>query len=61
MRKLVKELNRKLDAELKHEVARWAAHYEHRLQEGQKPIIHLEAFVAQFMAIYKKYLVSSFA
>jgi hypothetical protein len=23
------------------EVARWAAHYEHRLQEGQKPIIHL--------------------
>lgn len=60
LKKLVRELNRKLDAELKHEVARWAAHYEHRLQEGQKPIIHLEAFVAQFMALYKKYLISSF-
>ena len=42
LKKLVKELMRKLDAELKHEVARWAAHFEHRLQEGQKPIIHLE-------------------
>ena len=60
LRRLVRELNRRLDAELKHEMAKWAAHYEHRLQEGQKPIIHLEGFVAQFMATYKKYLISSF-
>jgi replication factor C subunit 3/5 len=60
LRRLVRELNRRLDAELKHETAKWAAHYEHRLQEGQKPIIHLEGFVAQFMATYKKYLISSF-
>ena len=58
LRRLVRELNRRLDAELKHETAKWAAHYEHRLQEGQKPIIHLEGFVAQFMATYKKYLIS---
>lgn len=32
----------------------WAAYFEHRLQVGQKPIIHLEAFVARFMTIYKQ-------
>ena len=60
LRKLVRELNKRLEPELKHEVARHAAHFEHRMQEGQKPIIHLEGFVAQFMASYKKYLISSF-
>ena len=60
LKRLVKELNRKIDTELKHEVAKWAAHYGHCLQEGQKAIVHLEAFVAQFMAVYKKYLISSF-
>ena len=33
-----------------------AAFYEHRLQLGQKPIYHLEAFVAKFMYIYKSFL-----
>ena len=60
LRRLTRELNKRLDAELKHEVARYAAHFEHRMQEGQKPIIHLEGFVAQFMASYKKYLITSF-
>jgi replication factor C subunit 3/5 len=60
LRRLVRELNKRLDADLKHETAKWAAHFEHRMQEGQKPIIHLEGFVAQFMATYKKYLISSF-
>jgi replication factor C subunit 3/5 len=60
LRRLTRELNKRLDAELKHEVARYAAHFEHRMQEGQKPIIHLEGFVAQFMASYKKHLISSF-
>eukprot|EP00899_Mesostigma_viride_P011203 jgi/Mesvir1/20083/Mv13332-RA.1 len=57
---LVKELMRKLDDELKHEVVHWAAFYEHRLQSGQKAIFHLEAFVAKFMSIYKRYLINTF-
>jgi replication factor C subunit 3/5 len=31
-----------------------AASYEHRMQGGSKPIFHLEAFAAKFMAVYKK-------
>jgi replication factor C subunit 3/5 len=31
---------------------------EHRLQCGTKAIFHLEAFVAKFMAIYKRFLLS---
>ena len=38
----------------------WAAFFEHRLQTGQKPIIHLEAFVARFMMIYKQFLINMF-
>lgn len=33
-----------------------AAYYEHRLQLGSKAIYHLEAFVAKFMALYKKFM-----
>jgi replication factor C subunit 3/5 len=60
LRRLAQELQGKLDAELKYEVAAYAAHFEHRLQLGQKAIIHLEAFVARFMALYKKYLLELF-
>jgi replication factor C subunit 3/5 len=52
------ELLKKLDSELKYELVQWAAYYEHRLQMGSKPMIHLEAFVAKFMFIYKKFLLS---
>uniref|UniRef100_A0A8C4VMR0 Replication factor C subunit 3 n=1 Tax=Gopherus evgoodei TaxID=1825980 RepID=A0A8C4VMR0_9SAUR len=38
------------------EVAQMAAFYEHRLQLGSKAIYHLEAFVAKFMALYKKFI-----
>jgi replication factor C subunit 3/5 len=41
-------------------VVREAAFYEHRLQEGQKAIFHLEAFVAKFMATYKQWMVETF-
>lgn len=57
---LVAELMKSLDDTLKHEVAHWAAYYEHRLCVGGKDIFHLEAFVAKFMAVYKKWLVSLF-
>ena len=30
---------------------------EHRLHLGQNAIYHLEAFVAKFMAMYKKFII----
>ncbi|KAJ1917238.1 Replication factor C (RF-C) subunit [Mycoemilia scoparia] len=45
-----------VDNELKTEMAVCAATYEHRLQIGQKAIFHLEAYVAKFMSIYKRFL-----
>lgn len=53
---LSSELMKKCDDELKHEVVKWAAHYEHRMQRGSKEIYHLEAFVAKFMSVYKRYI-----
>jgi len=41
-------------------VLQWAAYYEHRIQCGSKAIFHLEAFVAKFMSIYSKFLISTF-
>ncbi|KAJ1748032.1 Replication factor C (RF-C) subunit [Coemansia sp. RSA 1290] len=45
-----------VDEKLKPEVAHHAAFYEHRLQTGQKAIVHLEAFMAKFMSVYKRSL-----
>ena len=42
------------------QLMRLAAEYEHRLQLGTKDIFHLEAFVANFMALYKEFLISMF-
>lgn len=56
--KLVKELVKNCDMQMKAEVIQQAAHYEHRMQMGSKHIFHLEAFVAHFMFIYKKFLSS---
>ena len=56
LKTLVAELTRNLDHDLKPEIYEWAAFYEHRIALGSKEIFHLEAFVAKFMAIYKKYL-----
>ncbi len=58
---LTREFMKALDDTLKHEVAHWAAYYEHRIRLGSKEIFHLEAFLAKFMAIYKKWLVQMFA
>jgi replication factor C subunit 3/5 len=41
-------------------VAEHAALFEHRLQEGQKAIFHLEAFVARFMSEYKQWCISMY-
>uniref|UniRef100_A0A8D0H5F4 Replication factor C subunit 3 n=1 Tax=Sphenodon punctatus TaxID=8508 RepID=A0A8D0H5F4_SPHPU len=53
---LLSELLNNCDGQLKGEVAQMAAYYEHRLQLGNKAIYHLEAFVAKFMALYKKFM-----
>lgn len=53
---LVRELLKNLDDSLKQQVMEWAAFYEHRIAMGSKEIFHLEAFVAKYMALYKKYL-----
>mmetsp|Transcript_29377 Transcript_29377/g.43562 ORF Transcript_29377/g.43562 Transcript_29377/m.43562 type:complete len:202 (-) Transcript_29377:21-626(-) len=58
---LALELLKNLDDSLKHEVIEWAAFYEHRISQGSKDIFHLEAFIAKYMAIYKKYLNDMFA
>ncbi|OBS79616.1 hypothetical protein A6R68_22182, partial [Neotoma lepida] len=50
------ELLHNCDGQLKGDVAQMAAYYEHRLQLGSKAIYHLEAFVAKFMALYKKFM-----
>ena len=56
LKTLVNELLVNLDDSLKPQVLEWAAFYEHRVAMGSKDIFHLEAFVAKYMAIYKKYL-----
>ncbi|KAJ2348154.1 Subunit of heteropentameric Replication factor C (RF-C), partial [Coemansia erecta] len=48
-----------VDEKLKPEIAHHAAFYEHRLQTGQKAIVHLEAFMAKFMSVYKRSLMGS--
>ncbi|KXJ11265.1 replication factor C subunit 3 [Exaiptasia diaphana] len=53
---LISELVTNCDGSLKAEVTNLAAYYEHRILLGNKAIYHLEAFVAKFMSIYKRFL-----
>lgn len=61
LKTLSRELLKNLDDELKAEVIHWAAFYEHRITQGNKEIFHLEAFVAKFMCLYKKFMTDMFA
>jgi replication factor C subunit 3/5 len=61
LKTLTQELLKNLDDSLKQEVIECAAFYEHRISLGSKEIFHLEAFIAKYMAIYKRYLNSLFA
>lgn len=56
---LVKELVQNCDMSIKAKTLEYAALYEHRMKNGSKHIFHLEAFVAQFMNIYKKFIADS--
>ena len=51
---------RNCDGQLKAAVSKDAASFEHRMNQGSKPIYHLEAFVAKFMATYKEFLETGF-
>lgn len=53
---LVENLVRSCDMTIKAKTVEFAGLYEHRMQQGNKHIFHLEAFVAQFMSIYKKFM-----
>jgi replication factor C subunit 3/5 len=60
IKSLTEVLLRRVDDQIRHQVTRWAAFYEHRMQTGAKPIFHLEGFVAKFMSIYKRWVLESF-
>jgi replication factor C subunit 3/5 len=47
-----------LDVLLIESVTEAAAEYEARMQNGTKPIFHLEAFVARFVCIYRDFFAS---
>ncbi|KAK6500825.1 Replication factor C (RF-C) subunit [Arthrobotrys conoides] len=46
----------KIDDTIKADVIKWSAFYEHRLHLGNKPIFHLEAFVAKFLRLLESFL-----
>jgi replication factor C subunit 3/5 len=61
IKELTRHIMRKCDDQLKIKIAKWSAFYEHRLHLGQKDILHLEAFCAKMMAVYKQYLMEQFS
>ena len=55
-KKLTQSLMVQVDDSIRNDIAKWAAYHEHRMQMGSKAILHIEAFIAKFMAIYKKWI-----
>lgn len=43
-----------MDEQLRADVIKWSAFYEHRIRMGTKVIFHLEAFVAKIMRIIEE-------
>lgn len=60
-KKLTQSLMVQVDDSLKNDIAKWSAYHEHRMQIGSKPIIHIEAFIAKFMHVYKKWTITDMA
>ncbi|KAJ3094247.1 Subunit of heteropentameric Replication factor C (RF-C) [Physocladia obscura] len=56
MKTLMFEIIKLIDMGMVPDVIKMAADYEQSMRQGSKPIFHLEAFVAKFMAIYKRFL-----
>eukprot|EP01060_Flectonema_neradi_P007128 TRINITY_DN14951_c0_g1_i1.p1 TRINITY_DN14951_c0_g1~~TRINITY_DN14951_c0_g1_i1.p1 ORF type:complete len:355 (+),score=74.30 TRINITY_DN14951_c0_g1_i1:52-1116(+) len=59
LEELANNLMRLVDTSTQIKTANIAAHFEHNLRLGSKPIVHLEAFVCEFMAMYKNHLTTS--
>lgn len=55
-KRILTKLCVKSDQQLIPHITEAAAIYEARMQNGTKPIFHLEAFVARFICIYRDYL-----
>lgn len=59
MKVLVEELLKNCDDNnMKREFVKLAAEYDHRMKQGNKPIMHFEAFAAKCMCIYQQYMKS---
>ncbi|KAJ3029713.1 UNVERIFIED_CONTAM: Subunit of heteropentameric Replication factor C (RF-C) [Siphonaria sp. JEL0065] len=56
LKTLMFDIIKLVDVGIVPEVVKMAADYEHSMRQGTKPIFHLEAFVAKFMALYKRFL-----
>jgi len=44
-----------VDDQVKADIVKWAAFYEHRVRMGSKLIFHLEAFVAKVMRVLEEW------
>merc|ERR1719499_853212 len=53
MQQLAEALMKRLDDSLRFEIAEWAAFHEHRMNQGSKKVVHIEAFLARFMQLYR--------
>lgn len=60
MHGLISHKNLEGEDGVKREIVKWAAVYEHRICVGSKDILHLEAYIASFMDLYKKHTVQQF-
>ena len=61
LEKIVKTLTDKVDGdELRWEITKWGSYYENILHNGNRDIVHIEAFLAKFMYVYKENLVNEF-
>lgn len=61
LKRITFELLKLVDTDISSEVCKCAAKFDHRLTQGTKKIFHLEAFAAQFMFIYKRFLTAQVA
>ncbi|ORY30501.1 P-loop containing nucleoside triphosphate hydrolase protein [Rhizoclosmatium globosum] len=56
LKTLMFDIIKLVDVGIVPEIVKMAADYEQSMRLGSKPIFHLEAFVAKFMALYKRFL-----
>jgi len=55
MKQLTLRLMSNVDDQLKTELVYWASLYEQRLYKADRPVLHLVAFIARFMQMYRSW------